>query len=274
MRRTFVDILKNNKIDIKREYTRLYDAFYKSEEPTKFSIAEMVDYDFDYVWFKDTCQSLDDFNEEYNIYFVEQPQDFTLDYLITFCEYIYNFIASIKTNGSSYSHGLAYDRIERHIWKLAEKLCLKFITSENYFLLIEESPQAQLVAENVSDELSYKILEYHHHSLKGNLDAKKSILLKIAEELEPQRKELSKLDSNLETEIFFAFNKFNIRHNNCNPKDKAKYISQFDGLGNDEKEKLYNFVYSQCLIAFIKLENLDNNKKFDELKYKINNKIS
>lgn len=271
MRKTFVDILKNNKIDIKREYSRLYDAFYNAES-YEFSIEEMINLDFDFIWFKGTCQSLNDFNEEYDIHFQKQPKDFSLDYLINFCEYIYNFIVPIRVNSCSQFHNLAYDKIENHVLKLAEKLCLKFITKENYFILIQESPQAQLVAENVSDELSYKILEYNHHSLKGHLDAKKSILLKVAEELEPQRKELRKLDSKLETEIFFAFNNFNIRHNNCNPKNKAKYISQFAELDNQQKEQLYDWIYKQCLIGFIKLEKAIDDKIFNDIKEKISGK--
>lgn len=272
MRKTFCDIFKEQKIDINREYSRLYEAFYESTFPT-FSVSEMIDYDFDCIWFKDTCQSLQDFNEEHNINFEKQPQDFSLDYLIFFCEYIYNFISAIKTSNSSFNNR-DYNKIERHIYSLIEKLGLKIITKNNFFLFVEESPQVKLVAELVPDTLSNRILEYNHHSTKGNLDSKKSILLKIAEELEPQRKDLKAIDTALEKNLFIAFNNFNIRHNNCNSKDASLYVSEFANLIHKEKEKLYDWIYNQSMIAFIKLNNIDNNKLFKDIKEKIDNKKS
>ena len=274
MRRTFADILKYNKVDIKREYKRLYDLFFKATN-LEYSVFEAINIGFNEIWFCGTCNSLYDFNEEYGFNFEEQPQNFDFDYLITFCEYVYNLVYAINPNGKIYFRvPEKVERLKEQIGMVIERIGYTNIHRKDGFtIFVPKSPQAILVAECVSEKLSYKVLEYNHYSLKGNLEGKKSILIKIAEELEPQRKDLKGIDSKLESNIFYAFNYFNIRHNNCNPKDKAKYISQFANLKNEQVEQLYDWTYNQCLIAFIKLENENNSKIFSELKNKIDNKI-
>ena len=274
MRRIFADVLKSNKIDITREYSRLYDLFYKSKG-LELTIYEAVNRNFNEIWFRGTCNTLVDFDNEYGFKFEEQPQNFDVDYLINFCEYVYNISHAIRSSGDIYyCVGYKVRTLKEQVEKVIELVEHTYIDSDNGLtILVPEKPEAIYVAEVVSESLSNKILEYNHHSLQNNLEGKKEILLKIADELEPQRADLSKLDSSLESNLFYAFNKFNIRHNNCNPKAKTKYVSQFALLSNEEKEELYDWAYNQSLIAFIKLENAGLNEKFKEIKNKIDNNI-
>ena len=275
MRRTFADILKNNKIDIKKEYSRLYDLFYKIKSYHSNTIYDLVSYHFDEIPFKGTCLSLKDFNETYEITFDEQPQNFNLEYLISFCEYIYNLVYSVDLRELSYGSFIDMaEGIKIRLTQIIEMVEYDYCENdEGITILIPKSPQVDLVAQSVSEKLSYKIFEYNHHSLKGNLETKKSILMNIAEELEPQRKILKTIDTSLEKNLFFAFNNFNIRHNNCDSSDADKYVPQFSKLRKNKKEELYDWLYNQCLIAFIKLENNDLNTKFKDIKEKIDKKI-
>ena len=195
-----------------------------------------------------------------------------MDYLLLFCEYVYNLVLPIKVVGISH-YNLEYGKIIDHITKLTDKLNLTITSKGNYYILLEKSFPAISVAQSVSEELSYKILEYNHHSLKGNIEGKKSILLKLASKLEPKRKILQSIDSTLDKNLFLSFNKFNIRHNNCDNSDESNYTTQFANLNNEEQEELYDWTYNQSLIAFIKLENINLNEKFKNIKYKIDIKI-
>lgn len=82
----------------------------------------------------------------------------------------------------------------------------------------------------VEPDLAQIILEYHHYLLKGDLGAKKDRLRKLADALEPKRKELDNLNKTLCSDFFFLVNKMNIRHNNCDPSDKSKYVEKFDKM--------------------------------------------
>ena len=47
---------------------------------------------------------------------------------------------------------------------------------------------------HISKEISYKMISYNHHSMRGNLQEKKNTILKLAELLEAKRTELAKVD--------------------------------------------------------------------------------
>ena len=63
MRRNFADILKTAKIDILKEYTRLYKLFYEKQENQETSLARECEKAFLGMPFRGTCLSLTDFNE-------------------------------------------------------------------------------------------------------------------------------------------------------------------------------------------------------------------
>lgn len=259
MRRIFADILKNQKVDIKKEYERLYALFYCRKYWD--TVRDIVASKFETLPFRRTCTSLEDFDEEFGFNFELQPKNFDLDYLLNFCEYVYNLVFYIKDNDNQVK------RVKAQVIKVVELIEFTFVPRDDGLkILVPKSPQAILVAETVSEHLSYKILEYNHHSLKGDLEGKKSILIKIAQELEPQRDDLKNIDSQLGKDLFKAFNNFNIRHNNCDEKDKKKFNASFTALDNERREELYDWTYNQCLIAFIKLENKNANTLFEEMK--------
>ena len=103
---------------------------------------------------------------------------------------------------------------------------------------------------------------YNHHSLKGDLEGKRQILEKLAHKLEPNEKELEKINLSLKKHLFGAFNNLNIRHNNLEAKD-GDYNEKFAQLTDEKKEEMYDSLYKDCLIAFLELE---NNSKRCEIK--------
>ena len=90
MRRNFVEVLRSGKVSLKKEYSKLYDLFYGKNEQYEKSLADFVSENFFAYHFRGTCLSLDEFDETYGFHFVEQPQNFDIDYLVSFCEYVYN----------------------------------------------------------------------------------------------------------------------------------------------------------------------------------------
>jgi len=66
--------------------------FYEKDERNDKSLAEIISSNFNDFNFGGTCLSLEEFDEMHGVYFEKQPQNFTLDYLVSFCKYIYNFL--------------------------------------------------------------------------------------------------------------------------------------------------------------------------------------
>ena len=132
-------------------------------------------------------------------------------------------------------------------------------------LVIEDRPEITAAAEIVKPELALAIVRYNHHSMRGDIAQKKSILLALGAELEPKRKTLSGANSKLEDSIFFMFNNLNLRHNNCSKGDK--YYKEFvANMDDDVLEGWYDELYQMILLAFLELDQLERNSKIKELK--------
>lgn len=141
-------------------------------------------------------------------------------------------------------------------------------TQNGFTIFVEKSPAAIAVAESdlVPKELSYRIISYNHYSMKGQLEAKKSALVQLASLLEPKRGSLKKADKTLESDLFYLFNNLNIRHNNVDPADSAKYKPFIVQMKQEELEHWYDETYQMCLLAFLQLEQTERKIEFDRLK--------
>lgn len=118
--------------------------------------------------------------------------------------------------------------------------------------MLPKSPEAIAVSEIVSPAISYKIIEYNHHALQGNIEAKKAIILLLANQLEPKRTELQSINKTLENNIFFLYNNMNLRHNNCDRVSK-NYKKHTADMSEQELEFWYDEIYQLSLLAFFRI---------------------
>lgn len=150
-----------------------------------------------------------------------------------------------------------------------EKYNHKAYVDDERILIIEDKPEVTAVAEIVEHDLAIDVIRYNHRSLQGDLDLKKGILLSIGSELEPRRKEIQSIDSQLADDIFFMLNNINIRHNNRSKKDKSKYKEYVAKMTKSKLEKWYDELYQMMLLAFLLLDNINRKTQVKELKEKI-----
>ena len=125
------------------------------------------------------------------------------------------------------------------------------------------------VAIEVADkvpELADTIIEYNSCLLRGNMVRKKELLKHISDALEPKKSELMSLGKRQTKDFFNLVNNMNVRHNNCDPEDVAKYNEKFAKLSEYEKEKWYDLIYEQGLALYVLLEQQERNKRIDEFK--------
>lgn len=283
MRRNFAQILKDAKIDIKTEYQKLYGMLYDrsihvSNTKRISAYDELSDY-FMGFYFRGTCLSLDEFNELHGFHFKKEPQDFNIDHLIALCEYIENLLIGYQgaLNPTVYgSMAMPQTPINVQFYmmqinQIIERIGYMQAEQDGFCIFVEKSPAATSVAELMPEGLSYKVISYNHYSMKGNLEAKKNTLLMFADLLEPQRQELEGIDKTFASDLFYAFNNFNIRHNNVDPTG-SKCKKPIADLTNEQLEQWYDEVYQMCLLAFLRLEHIERKNNFDVLKSQIENK--
>ena len=72
MRRNFAQVLKSGKIDIEKEYSKLYGLFYDEDDRDGNSLADLISRNFKGYFFAGTCLDLDEFDEKYGFTFVDQ----------------------------------------------------------------------------------------------------------------------------------------------------------------------------------------------------------
>ena len=110
-----------------------------------------------------------------------------------------------------------------------------------------------------------------HHTENVTEPKKRGILLALADKLESRRNKLKGRNTSLETDLFFLFNKLNIRHNNQDSEGQ-NYIPLVADMGAEEIEKWYDDIYQMCLLAFLELDHLDRKNRVKQLKEAIENK--
>ncbi|MDE5771823.1 MAG: hypothetical protein K2I06_09400, partial [Ruminococcus sp.] len=213
MRRNFAQALKTGGIDIAEEYGKLYDLFYGQDKDGR-SLSECISNNFLDFHFRGTCLTLEEFDRKHGFNFEESPRYFNIDYFVSFCEYVWNFVTILPGN----YFFRYYDKLFfwKHIEKLVDLIGYQSVQEDGFKIFVPKDNVAIAVSESplILDDVSYKVIAYHHHSMKGDLEAKKETIRKLADLLEPKRENLKNQNKQLATDLFFMFNNLNIRHNN------------------------------------------------------------
>lgn len=273
-RRNFAQVLKEAKVDIRREYDRLYASFYLHKvynvAGRMESLREYCASQFGLFPFRGTCVNLDDFDDFYGFSFEKDPEHFDIDYLVSFCEYTYNLaVHSATPNCFLPSYPTFIDQrpafFVDQVTRVVDTIGY-VITQEspvaNCIIIVPKEPAAIAVAEISEPHIAYRIVEYNHYSMKGDLARKLNTLRLLADDIEPKRKELKGITGSIENELFQMLDKF-VRHNN---RDNP-FISS---MSPKEIEAAYDDIYQMWLLAMLQLDNVGRKKRAKELLGKIN----
>ena len=267
MRRNIYDILQKANIDLNKEYSRIYDLFYNTyfydglDEVTLYDTVNEYFFSFDKKLIK-RCLTLDDFDEEFGFNFEEEPNDFNIDYLVSFSEYVVNLVFALINSQESNIDDEELFKVIEHVDSCMEDFGYTKVSKESIYIYVEKDSCALSVAEMVDESLAYSVLQYNHYRLKGDLESKLGILRAMAHEIENKRNELKSINSKFTSDLFPLINKF-IRHNN----DDNAYIAS---LTNLELEAIYDDIYQMWLYANMMLKQNERKNRIEELIKNIN----
>lgn len=244
----------------------------KKDEIKYCSIEQFVDmYSFKRWKSRGTCIDCNDMRIRLGIPTILIYSNPSHDKVLTFLEYVANMLMLIQevTFKERYKYyetdvtRAAKQNLQTILdWLNCEE---KKLENEQKVVIVEKNAATTSVAEIVDASLAYKIIQYNHFSLRGDISAKKSILLALGAEIEPRRKEIYGANRQLTDNIFYLLNNLNVRHNNKNEKDK-NYKDYIAKITPKELEIWYDELYQMCLLAFLELDQFERNRRVDELK--------
>lgn len=294
-RKNIYEILSEGKIDILGEYSRIYQQFYQDkflyEHGTSYTVKELVDKKYRNLDKRliGRTLSINDFDFSYKYHFCTPEQQrevinsyenkgnefVIMDDLISLLEYVYNFthylIQTVKTDYPMLYANIRYrtefrqlNNVIENIVSCANDLGLEGIAKDGLLIFVAKTPEALAVAEFTNENLSYKLLEYNHYRLRGELTTKLGILKLMADDIEPQRKILNGINKTLAGDLFQMLQKF-VRHNN----EDNPYIKS---LSPKEIEDCYDDIYQMWLLAKLEIDNLERKKRVEFTLQKINDK--
>lgn len=274
----------SKKHNFPEEIERLYNLL-ENEETVRVSINNEVNYySIDSFvngtifksWInRGTCLDYKDMKSSLGLgYFYVKNKD--IDGILNNLEFIANILNLAKLAKDKNSSKVSCDFLSG--FNAAEqnlKTCLDWMNyEEKYFkdkqcvIIVEKNEASVAVAEILDESLSYEVLKYNHFKLKGDVETKKTILLKLADKIESKKRQLQNINKNLGDDVFFLLNNLNIRHNNCDisSKEYKKYISEMEPA---ELEKWYDETYQMILLSFLLIDNVERARSVKLLKSKI-----
>lgn len=208
------------------------------------------------------------------VYYCESGIDVAIEDLFDYLEYVANILNLIKNckwdNENNVIDKQICKAIINNIKNILETLNYEiYKIDDQKIIVVEKNPAATAVAEIMDENIAYEVIQYNHYLLKGDIEAKKRILLVLGNKLEPQRSQLKSLNNKLETNIFFMLNNMNLRHNNCDINDEKRYKNFVAEMSKDKLENYYDELYQMILLAFLLIDNINRTKKIENLKIKI-----
>ena len=283
MRRNFAQCLREVELSPLKEYQKLYDMLFEptfqQEDGSQTSMHDEFDEHFKFMWFRGTCFSLDEFDEQNGFTFLREPADFSMNHLCSISEYIWNLLMGYESAMCSEGQGYGIFATRRidvdfcliHIRDLVENLGYEIADDDDFTIIVPKNAAATAVANSdiIPGELSKKIIGYNHYSMSGDIQEKKNTILRLADLLEPKRKDLDRVDKELSNDLFYLFNNLNLRHNNIDPSAKKNYKKAVAELPPEELEHWYDETYQMCLLAFMRLEHAERKIEFEKLKNQI-----
>ncbi|MDD3048940.1 MAG: hypothetical protein PHQ89_03055 [Bacilli bacterium] len=276
MAKSIYDII-NKKIDYKKEYSKIKKIFL---DDCLIELGQNNWGTYSYVFnqwilkwkYRGVKQNIEEIMEE-----IEKETKCGKDPIIDclyLCELILNvrtFLLYLRKNYLT-NYGFFFNRfddemlVENIAYILNELGYLKHVEEDYKVLLVKRDADVISTALSIENvDISNLIMQYNDFKIVENIKEKQRILLNLATYLEPKRKVLKEKDSKLEQNLFMAFNKLNIRHNNLEGKYKEEYTSK---LKVNELLEWYNRTYNLILIAIRLLELNEIVEPFEEIRKK------
>ena len=270
-RKNFFEKLESE-IDFQKEYEKIESLVHQSVGFGMASIEDDIERYFKNWKYKANYLSFYEIREQLEFTYglegiVAVPYGYveSINVFFDYCEMIVNMICIIPDD-KRLSHEDNINEIKRLVNYDLNSLNHEIRKVDDKYLIIQKDAAVSEVVDIVEDSLAKIILEYNHYVLKGDLERKKNILVKIANALEPKKSDIKGINNQLYKDYCYLINNMDIRHNNCDSSDKSNYNEYFYKLTPKEKEEWYDEIYQMGLLIFLLLENKERSTRITNIK--------
>lgn len=271
-RTNFFERIEQN-LNLQNEYEKLETIVLKYTNDYNMSLNDEIESYFDLWKYKKNYLSFGELRSYLGFTYTKawdysfDAEIESIDDFFVYCEMILNMILVVLPEEAQIIND---NIIKKIIYIINYDLeSLNYTVSkmkDDQYIIVQKNAAVSEVVEQVEPLLADSILEYNHYVLKGDLERKKNILIKIAAALEPKKSEIKSINNQICKDFFNLINNMNIRHNNCDKTDKGKYNEKFDILKSEEKEEWYDDIFQMSLLIYLLLENKKNSSKIKYFK--------
>lgn len=244
---------------------------------SNYSLVEYIDSFYFSNWAaknKITCPTIADLRSRLQIDEATRSASLKVEDFLLYLEFAVNIVAIVILKNSDREAKIIAENIFRNIATNCERLNFEIakFSEEGPFKLVEKNAAATAVADKYSKadlEFSYKVIEYNHFLLKGNIDRKREILNTIASKFEAVRPQLKAIGfKDIESDAGYLINNLNIRHNNADPQSTS-YKTYIAAMPPAELEEWYDKTYDVLLLALLAGDFSEIHNDIQELKKKV-----
>lgn len=271
-RKSFFERIEQN-LNLQNEYEKLEKIVLKYTNEYNMSLNDEIESYFDLWKYKKNYLSFDELRSHLGFTYTKawdysfNAKIESIDDFFVYCEMILNMILVVLPEEAQIVNDNIIKKIIYIINYDLESLNYTVSKmSDDQYIIIQKNAAVSAVVELAEPTIADSILEYNHYVLKGDLEKKKNILIKIAASLEPKKSGIKGINNQLCNDYFYLINNMNIRHNNCDKTDKEKYNEKFDILKSEEKEEWYDNIFQMSLLIYLLLENTKNSSKIKHFK--------
>lgn len=278
MRTSFWDIV-GKQADLKREMLFLEKIFCEEFfycHSIKYNLVSYINSFYFSSWAAKngiTCPTVWDLRSHIGIDDFRTSGRLSIDEFLLYLECTANLVSIVLYKSrTDEAMGIAKNML-LNIKTNCERLNFEIVEfSEGLFKIVEKNAAATAVADKYSrtdSEFSYKVIEYNHFLLEGNIDRKREILNTIASKFEAVRPQLKAIGfKDIESDAGYLINNINIRHNNTDPQSNS-YKTYIAAMPPAELEEWYDKTYDVLLLALLASDFSELHGDIQELKKKV-----
>ena len=266
MRENIFELISGNELDLLEEYKRLNILFEKTQLYCANYFLNLVEAGF-FDWkYRNRFLSAKEMMSKLKINEKSMLSDMTMNKLLLYIEFIYNTLLPKDFSSFMDSDKKVFLALFDNMISVLNDLNYEVIKKEDEkYIITEKNAFTSCIAE-IKPEISDIVIEYRRFSLKGNIGAKKEILTKLAEKIEPLKKKLTGNNyKSIVEDINMLLNNLNIRHNNFEGKYRKEYTVN---MSSEELESWYDTTYDMILNALLLEKYIDKKKALEELRSK------
>lgn len=275
MRTSFWDVVgkqANLKTEMQYLETMFCEKFFYCHS-TKYDLISYINSYYFSNWAaknRITCPTIWDLRSRIDIDRLKVNWQLSIDEFLLYLECTVNLINLIPKNDRNIIAVEISKHMLSNIRTNCERLNFEIVKfSEGCLKIVEKNAATTAVADKYAEsdsDFSYKVIEYNHFLLKGNVGRKREILKAIADKFEAVRPQLKANGfGTIESDTGYLVNNIHIRHNNTDPQSK-KYQDRVAAMSPIELEEWYDKTYNVLLLALLASDFSELHGEIQELK--------